>query len=925
MYSFLASPATRAVPLDWAQLVQNALAIVQAAPSEAALNALAMMSSCAAAAPSAFTNLSRSARDVTEYVALLIALDDAVAAWPLRLRQLLSLPPVAFVPAGAGGNSSLVTVQVRTPRGEALAFLLNVALQHVEEGLHYLARVMADTASTTSVTTPQGGSVAAPNQNARLAAQHFKQAVELLQSAETLHASPASPSAVALQHLRSLMPLDDTLAMAQLAAATAKYMYALSSASTKSKPDLLAQLAFDAAQQPLPASVAPSSSLQLLPTLLLAAYHFHKSTWYYGHASPDGPEMADALGHVRYADTLLRGCDAQWGVEAVQQEEEQRSQQWWGRRLASLLTGGGKKGTQRATTNDAHQHGTSDNAKGGEADGSEDADVPVRPSTQYPHLYALATQVTSATGDRATTNISAAPPDVVQVYPYLRLLLHDVCAARHQYERENRIVYFATVTTADEVRRDVPDTAHAAPQTPGVATKAEGDVFASRAALFSSLPTAAALQTALAAQEEVGQAQQALARALQRLERDGRRLSAYVTPPAALMYALDALEDLLPAAAADWASPETVVAVAADAIDAAGTAFTKVAADWQEDHDVYVGERCPPPAVVAATMKEVAAWTERASAALAGWTALRIPSTVAARAEFVEALVPRSADMTDFVEQVDAIGRDVRDVLAAAPGTVTLAQVQSAVEAVEKVRLAGAELIAEAATATPNKSRSASSPVGEDAEVWSVSPQYAVAEAAVLAVVAALQEAPIVVAHVEEAAAALAEMQSKAVVVPLTRLYDVHFKLAAKKKEEEVKEEKKKTRPRISGLPRNVTPAAVSSSPSASSRKRDRSASPPAPTHTTTTTEEESGSSSSSDASVSSSQLAEAEEAAPTPADGATRATVSAGLLQRMRANKARSLSATNASPNKGGGAAATARSEPPKKMSKTKGSRTKR
>lgn len=917
MYSFLPSTATRAEPIEWTRLMTNALAVVKAVPSEQAANALAMMQSYAAASPTVFTSLTHGARDVKEYVGLLVALDDVVAQWPLRMRQLLGIPAVALVSAGGGVNGSLVTVPVRTPRGEALVVLLNVAVGHLENALGYLARVRADTESATSVSTPQGGSVAAPNQNAKLAAQHCRHAVEALQWAEALHVGPASPSAVTLQQLRSQLPLEVTHGMAVLCAAVAKYMYALSSASTKNKPDVLAKLAFEAAQLPLPTSVLPSSSLQLLPSLLLAAYHYHEATWYYGQASTRGPEMAQALGHARYADSLLRTCDAHWSVESAHREAEDESRQWWGRRLASLFSGARgntKKGSSRGASA-KHPRAEATNADGDDnGDGDDDGDpsaAPLRPATQYPHLHALLLgQMASSPVKKSKAEVEktsfAVPVDVVQVYPYVRLLLHDVCTALQQYERENRVVYFAKVAAADEVRRDVPDVAAASLRGEAAMSASEAAAFESRAGLFASLPSPAALQAALAQQEEVGQAQQALSRALQRVERDGRLLSAYVTPTAALEQALDALEALLPAAD-DWANPKGAVAVAADAVEAAFKTFKTTAAAWQEAHDAYVGDHQPPPAVTQETEHDVVAWSERATAALAQWAALRIPATAKSRTALVTSLVYRSADMRAYLEQVEGLSRDVRDVLAAETSTVTREQVQSAVDALVKVKQVGTELLAAAAVDSQARSRlsalaSASAAGGgpsteeEEAEDLNASPQYEKAEAAVLAVVDVLQEAPMVVARIEHATAQLREMQQKAVVTPLGLVRDVRFRGTAAEQNSDGKNQRtsaevsKPAKRRVADLnpttttttatTPTATATAASSSPSISSRKRDRDVDIPSVKSASSASGDE-------DASVASSQLGDAEEIAPTPADGATRAAVSGTLLSRMRANKA--------------------------------------
>ncbi|KPA75212.1 hypothetical protein ABB37_08528 [Leptomonas pyrrhocoris] len=914
MYSFLPSSATRAEPLDWTRLLSCTLAVVKAVPTEQVSNAVAMMYSYATASPTVFTSLTRGARDVKEYVALLTALDDVLSQWPLRLRQLFALPPVALVSAGGGVNGSLVTVPVSTPRGEALVFLLNVAVGHLESGLDYLARVRADTAAATSVSTPQGGSVAAPNQNAKIAAQHFRQAVEVLRWSEALHAAPASPSAVTLQQLRTQLPLEVTQGMALLCVAVAKYMYALSSASTKNKPDVLAKLAFEAAQLPLPTSVLSTSSLQLLPSLLLAAYHYHEATWYYAHASAKGPEMAEALGHVRYADTLLRTCDGQWSLEEVHKEAEYESRQWWGRRLASLFSGASAGNAVRYLRT-AQPQRPQLNLERAEDAGDDDSGAasPLKPATQYPHLHALLFGETAtpakADAETKTRESAVAPADVVQVYPYVRLLLSDVCAVLQQYEKENRVVYFAKVASADEVRRDVPDVASTGPNA-GETQASEESVFESRTRLFASLPPPASLQAALAVQEEVGQAQQALSRALQRVEKDGQQLAAYVTTTAALEQAVDALEALLPKADG-WASPKAVVAIAVDAVEAAFETFKKVAAEWQEAHDVYVGERCVPPASAAEAEREVVAWTERATSALAQWASLRLPPTVDSRTAFVEALVPRSAEMWAFLEQVEGLSRDVRDVLAAEPGVVTQAQVQSAVEALEKVKLRGTELMAAAAVegsrARSRPSASAAVERGNGAEAEAllrVAPQYERAEAAVLALVDVLQEAPMVVADMEHFTAQLTEMQRRAVVRPLGRASGVQFHPhpddrsgtgvvagsavsagdgGRRDGEAASASNAKPNKRRVAGVTAATAAKSASSKPTSSSRKRSRKDSSPSASSADGSIEDESDF-----GSVSSSQLEDTAEVEPTPADGATRAAVSGSLLSRMKANKAK-------------------------------------
>ncbi|CAG9573225.1 conserved hypothetical protein [Leishmania major strain Friedlin] len=929
MYTFLPSSASRTQPLDWVTLITNALAVAREAPSEQVLNTLVMMQSYATASADVFTNVSRGARDVKEYVALLCAMDEAIGAWPLRVRQLLDVPPVILVPAGGPGGS-FVTVPVHTPRGEALVFLFNVSLYHMNAGLHYLARVRADASvmisSNASRRLGGAGSVAAPNQNAKLAAQHCRLAVDVLRWSEALHASPSSPSALALRNLRSHIPLDVTRDMGVLCSAVAKYMYALSSASTKDKPDVLAKLAFDAAQLQLPGCVSASSSLQLLPSLLLATYHYHKATWYYSASKV--PDMAEALGHMQYADTLLRSCDAQWGVEEARTQMEHESRQWWGRRLASFFKGVSQAGASAANRprGEAPRRASEVSRAAGVASSDEADDNTVvaalQPATEYPSLHALLLHGEGRSASRAAGAASsddrsdgaptaATVADVVHVYPYLRLLLQDVCDCLQRYKRENELVFFVKAAAADVVSRDVPDVTAAIGG--GAADAAEESaLFEPRASLFASLPSTSTLQLALAQEEECGQAQQALASLLQRVERDQRTLSLFIKPPNTLHQALDALEALLPQAA-PWGSLDAVVNAAAEAVEAAVQNFVDVAAAWQEGHDAYVGARCAAHPLLKDTRAELAVWSERAAVALQRWKKLELPAEVDSRSAFLDALVPISSELHAYLKQSGDVCRDARDVLMCSPGSVAVAQVQACTAAVDAARQSGIELLtrvtatasrrsiprpplyrASGGTRTRNSDDNGNAAGAEEDEP-APAPQYAEAEAAIEAMVQVLEEAPTVVAHVESAAAELRDMQKKAVVTPLGQLRDVHFLSDSTK--QPIKEADKERGGRGGGAVRasakcggsvmkaadptsGVDNVASRSTATASSRKRAGTSSPvgkpllPDP-----------AADDASD-SVSSSQLADAKEVAVVEGDGATKAAVSGSLLRRLKANK---------------------------------------
>ncbi|TPP49852.1 hypothetical protein CGC21_29090 [Leishmania donovani] len=890
MYAFLPSSASRTQPLDWVTLITNALAVAREAPSEQVLNTLVMMQSYATASPDVFTNVSRGARDVKEYVALLCAMDEAIGAWPLRVRQLLDVPPVILVPAGGPGGS-FVTVPVHTPRGEALVFLFNVSLYHMDAGLRYLARVRSDASAMISSNASRrlggGGSVAAPNQNAKLAAQHCRLAVDVLRWSEALHASPSSPSALALRHLRSHIPLDVTRDMGMLCSAVAKYMYALSSASTKDKPDVLAKLAFDAAQLQLPGCVSASSSLQLLPSLLLATYHYHKATWYYSASKV--PDMAEALGHMQYADTLLRSCDAQWGVEEAHTQMEHESRQWWGRRLASFFKGASQASASAANRprDEAPRGGSRVNSAAGVASSDEADDDTVvtalQPATEYPSLHALllhgegrsasrAAGAASSDGRNDGAPTAATIADVVHVYPYLRLLLQDVCGCLQRYKRENELVFFVKAAAADVVSRDP------------------------RASLFASLPSTSTLQLALAQEEECGQAQQTLASLLQRVERDQRKLLLFIEPPNTLHQALDALEALLPQAA-PWSSLDAAVNAAVEAVEAAAQDFVDVAAAWQEDHDAYVGARCAAHPLLKDTRAELAVWSERAAVALQRWKALELPAEVDSRSAFLDALVPISSELHAYLAQSGDVCRDARDVLMCSPGSVTVAQVQACTAAVDAARQSGIELLAHVTATAPRRSiprppryrvgdgthtRNSDdngNAAGAEEDEPAPAPQYAEAEAAIEAMVQVLEEAPMVVAHVESAAAELRDMQKKAVVTPLGHVI------------------------KAADPTNRVDNVASRSSTTTSSRKRAGTSSPvgkpllPEP-----------AADDASD-SVSSSQLADAKEVAVMEGDGATRAAVSGSLLRRLKANKKERQQGSSSAP-------ATA-SPPPSKRAK--------
>ncbi|KAG5506515.1 hypothetical protein JKF63_06018 [Porcisia hertigi] len=918
MYAFLPSSASRTEPLDWVMLFTKALAVTRAKPSEQVLNTLAMMQSYAAASPDLFTNASHGTRDVKEYVSLLCAADEAISSWPLRLRQLLDIPPVALVVSGGLGGS-IVTAPVHTPRGEALILLFNVSLFHINAGLRYLARVRADvSAAITSNASRRlggGGTIAAPNQNAKLAAQHCRLAVELLHWTEALHTNPSSPSALALHHLRSHIPLDVTRDMGMLCSTVAKYISALSSASTKDKPNVLAKLAYDAAQLPLPQSLSSSSSLQLLPSLLLAAYHYHKATWYYTLCKV--PEMTEALGHIQYADTLLRTCDAQWGMEEAHTQREHESRQWWVWRLASVFTRSSWSRTSaenepraepcRGNTGASRAPGAVSSNRAVDSDSPDTVTATLQPATEYPHLHELllhgegrsmskAAKPASGKDDDGATAAVATEADVVQVYPYLRLLLQDVCGRLQQYQRENELVYFVKAMPADEVRRDVPDVSVATGGCQGGVPDVleESALFEPRGSLFASLPSTTELQLALAQEEECGQAQQALASLLQRVERDQRKISLFIEPPSALQQILDALEPLLPQAT-QWGALDAIINAAAEAVEAAAQDFMNVAADWQTDYNTYVGAHCSEHPVVRDTRAELAVWSERAAAALQRWKALELPADVDSREAFLYALVPISRELHAYLAQSEDVCRDARDVLMNGPDSVTLDQVQECTVAMETVEQLGVELWGRVATAAPTltlKSHTGGGVVGVTGDKEEVAPQYATAAVVLEEVLQILEEAHTVVAHMKSAAAKLMNMREKLVMKPRGIPSDVHLHSSSTKQPIEAPEGGRitvRTTAEDCGDPvkvadptSRVVKATTRRSTATSSRKRTRTPSTEGQHLLSEPVDH--------DASdpVNHSRLSGLEEKADPGVESTTKATVSGSLLSRLKANKVR-------------------------------------
>ncbi|CAD2215146.1 hypothetical protein ADEAN_000259900 [Angomonas deanei] len=516
---FVPHPALREHAFSWTNGVKKSLGFlhINTVPPRV-LNALTMIDTYGCATK----KMSHEKEDVCHVASLLLALDLHLGSWPEVLQQQVQVTPVTL---------NGVTIHVSRPLIEAVIVLYNGAIALLEHGLELLSHVRADAVRRTSL----AGSSGLPNVNAKRAFQSITAAQELAEMADhTLRSGKERNLSKAEQtsltaHL-DLSTLRDTCVVC---AASAKYIFALSSAATATNPEALSKLAFIAASYSIPERLPNTSTLKLLPTVLLAAFHVHRGEQYYAEE-----EMGKALGHIQYANRILLNTT----------EEAVKSQQFHQSSWRSVLTAVKKvlsvKGGDGSLTFECDDDASEEVQKAAEA---------------YTKL----------------AKIVENSDDILRVLPYFHILLKTQFNLLCKYEKENKVVYFEKTLPADTVRRDVPDIEALVPTTGDIKTIT---VSQQSTDALKELPSEQELLYLLTQQSEREKAIQNTARLVRGLEGVMNTVTSKVELPAE---AGDALHQLEPCLQEHNSTVEGALQLAQEELQTAYDAYETAVEQWQ--------------------------------------------------------------------------------------------------------------------------------------------------------------------------------------------------------------------------------------------------------------------------------------------------------------------------------------------------------
>lgn len=715
----LVEPVTRAKPVDWLGIVGDALQRVGAPPLAPSLvNTLTTLNSYSAAPVSIYVSPATAMRDIQVHVALLRALDASIGVWPPALRRHVIAPapdhprPSPYQPgpdAERLRQPPLLLDGVR-PLSEAVLVLYNASVANLEAGLSHLDRVHGDAARLETAATRgdhhhhhssssnggRGPSAAAaplraPSVNAKAAYRHLLTAQQLAAGAAALLELPnvdagagynVALSPTELQYLRSLIDLPDLQAFAAVCVATAKYVYSLFSSASAARPDALARLAFAASALPVPVSIAPAS-VNLLASLLLAAYHRHRAE-YYHEAVPEAPDMANALGHIRLAESVLRAIDRQYGSAPPAEPSSAGAtpppssrSSTWGSRVWSALRAlsvsprrrsgdgeaapSGSRGRTRATDNEEEEE------EAEEEEGEEEGTARGGPGGRcFGNLV---------------SRVRAANDPVTRLFPVLDNLVRRVRELSREYERENSLVYFTKVPAVAVVQADVPSADategdNSSAVVPTVVLPHPSSVIDD--SVFNALPSTGTLAVHVSVHEQ----RRRRSEAVQRLNALLSDLKSLALPKEVEL----ALEALQPCCEPHTGSVSNALLVAKAAVREAWERHVEAASRWATARSALMSadgtEGAVEPASLTLSLEaDVRCWVQAEAEATQQWVAAVGPFDVAST-QSIDAirhtLVPEADAARAFVDHCTAtLSRTLTVALSASAEEEALATVEA--------------------------------------------------------------------------------------------------------------------------------------------------------------------------------------------------------------------------------------------------------
>ncbi|KAH9601252.1 hypothetical protein LSM04_002321 [Trypanosoma melophagium] len=493
-------------PVQWNTLLLNLLQSLGLAPTPAVEGSLNTLTSYAESPLDLYSDTSSGVRDAKAYTALLLALHNATVSWPPALRG-------GLTPSAVRIRENVVPVC--GPAMEIFVVLYNAAVSNCNAGCESMTRARTERACPpTRRISGSSVSTTTPSVSSKAAYKSFTAAAELALCAEQALAGESDKllSASDRHLVRQNFDFRALHEYAQLCAALAKYVYSTTSGAVSKKHDTLGKLAYEVSLLRVPASPSSDDSMQLLPTLLLAAYHRHRAEHY--NRAAKVPDMSLVLGHISYAWRLVeevqQRCIEKMASLSSKKNKQQRSGwQLLGRLSATFMGGGG--GTETA----------------GKWDGNNnDEEVHSEP---FAKLFEYLQDT-----------------DLINIFPLVEILISDIAALHEKYQHENSVIYFTRPASEDDVIADTPEVVDmlSGCTTPSevmpLAIKVNADLNT-----FGELPTAEMLRGLQQDQEKTREMREEARRQLDQVQQLVRKIKNMVRLPLEVKLKLQQLEKQL--------------------------------------------------------------------------------------------------------------------------------------------------------------------------------------------------------------------------------------------------------------------------------------------------------------------------------------------------------------------------------------------
>ncbi|ORC88923.1 uncharacterized protein TM35_000141340 [Trypanosoma theileri] len=701
--------ATHESPVRWNTMLHDLLHSLGLAPTPAVEASLNTLTSYAESPLGLYSDASSGVRDAKAYTALLLALHNATASWPAALRDALT-PSVVHV----GKN----VVPVCGPAMEIFVVLYNAAVSNCNAGCEAMARARVEQAcSPPRRISGSSSPTTTPSASSKAAYKSFTAAAELALCAEQALAGESDKllSASDRHLVRQNFDFRALHEYAQLCAALAKYVYSTTSGAVSKKHDTLGKLAHEVSVLRVPTSLS-SDSMQMLPTLLLAAYHRHRAEHY--NRAAKVPDMSLVLGHIAYAwrlvDEVQQHCIEKMKSSSSSKNKQQRNGWQLLGRLSATLIGGGGGGAETG-------------GKWGRNNNDED---------DQPEPFAKLTEFLQES-------------DLIKIFPLVEVLISDIAKLHEKYQHENSVIYFTRPASEEDVIADTPEAAEALSgyTTPSeivsLAVKINADLNT-----FGELPTAEMLREVQQEQGKTREMREEAQRRLDQVQQLVKKIKSVLRMPPEVKLKLQKLEKQL-----HHKGDFTFDALAVymdethDKVKQVMENHEDVSSDLYRAKCEYIGEYVAPFKITAELQERERLWRTKADAARDGAAKFLLHRRDLALCDAL--LLPLPVELRESLPQAESAAAQAKEVLAS--NTSTRSEITSILSLLKKVQ--------DACTAAMDETP----------------PHWEHVEQALQDLETVIVDARELTRDVESETKRMEREKSRIVVTPLRRLHDVQF------------------------------------------------------------------------------------------------------------------------------------------------------